>query len=303
MRQLDKIKIGIPRGLFYYYDGYFLKNFLNHLGFEVIVSPKTNRNIIDEGERYSNDEMCLSLKIFLGHVAYLKDKCDYILIMRVDNYGTYEQTCTNFLSIYDLINNVFNTKTLHININHKKGETMYSNLKKIGKKLNVPISKIKEAYNSSIIKNKKYIKNKIMINKNQLYNDRLKILVIGHAYNLYDEFIGRSIINYLEKNSINVILSDKFDKNRIRDKFSTYCPNLYWHYNKENINALVSTYQKIDGIVFLSSFPCGPDSLVNELVMRKINKPYLNLVIDDINSLTGIETRLESFIDILEQKV
>jgi len=43
------------------------------------------------------------------------------------------------------------------------------------------------------------------------------------------------------------------------------------------------------------------DSLVNELVMRKISKPYLNLIIDDLDSNTGLETRLESFIDIVEQ--
>ena len=33
-----------------------------------------------------------------------------------------------------------------------------------------------------------------------------------------------------------------------------------------------------------------------------INKPYLNLIIDDMDSLTGIKTRLESFVDILEQR-
>ena len=301
--KMDKIKIGIPRGLFYYYDGYFLEKFLKHLGFEVIISPKTNRNIIDEGMRYANDEMCLSLKIFLGHVAYLKDKCDYILIMRVDNYGTFEQTCTNFLSLYDLINNTFNLKIIDININHNKRETMYLNLKNLGHKFSIPPSKVKEAYNSSLVKNTKYMKNLITVNKNKLYNKKPKILLVGHSYNLYDEFIGKPIIDYLDQNNISVILSDKFDKKSIKNMCYEYCPNLYWHYNKENINALVSSYQKIDGIIFLSSFPCGPDSLVNELVMRKINKPYLNLVIDDLNSLTGIETRLESFIDILEQKV
>jgi predicted nucleotide-binding protein (sugar kinase/HSP70/actin superfamily) len=30
--------------------------------------------------------------------------------------------------------------------------------------------------------------------------------------------------------------------------------------------------------------------------------PYLNIIIDDLNSLAGIETRIESFIDIIEQK-
>ena len=59
--------------------------------------------------------------------------------------------------------------------------------------------------------------------------------------------------------------------------------------------------EKIDGIVFLTAFPCGLDSLVNELVMRKIDKPYLNLVIDDLDSLAGMETRIESFVDIIEQ--
>ena len=37
------------------------------------------------------------------------------------------------------------------------------------------------------------------------------------------------------------------------------------------------------------------------LVLRKIDKPYLNLVIDDLDSLSGVETRLESFVDIIEQ--
>ena len=53
----------------------------------------------------------------------------------------------------------------------------------------------------------------------------------------------------------------------------------------------------------LSSFPCGTDSIVNELVIRNIELPIINLVIDDVNSFTGIETRIESFLDIINNKV
>ena len=60
--------------------------------------------------------------------------------------------------------------------------------------------------------------------------------------------------------------------------------------------------EKVDGIIFLSSFPCGPDSLANELALRRIEKPTLNIIIDDIDGLAGIETRIESFIDILEER-
>ena len=300
---MDKIKIGIPRSLFYYYDGYFLKNFFEYLNFEVVVSPKTNRSIINEGIKYSNDEMCLSLKIFLGHIAYLQDKCDYVLTMRIDNYGRFDQTCTNFLSLYDIVNNLFETNVLNINIDYENHKNIYNELIKICKNFGISTKDIKKAYTRSLIKTKKHNKNVQMINKNKLYKEGLKILVVSHAYNINDEYIGKPIIDYLEQNKVNVILSNEFNTDEIKEQSYRLCPNLYWHYNKKNIGALVNVMNKIDGVVFLSSFPCGPDSLVNELVIRKINKPYINLIIDDLDSLTGIETRLESFIDILEQKV
>ena len=56
---------------------------------------------------------------------------------------------------------------------------------------------------------------------------------------------------------------------------------------------------KIDGVIFLSTFPCGLDSLVNELIIRKLDKKCLNIVLDDLDSFAGIETRLESFVDIV----
>ena len=60
---------------------------------------------------------------------------------------------------------------------------------------------------------------------------------------------------------------------------------------------------KVDGIILLSTFPCGPDSLCNELIVRNIkNIPILTLIIDDINSNTGIITRLESFTDIIKTR-
>ena len=33
--------------------------------------------------------------------------------------------------------------------------------------------------------------------------------------------------------------------------------------------------------------------------MRRIKKPYLNLIVDELSDNTGFETRLESFVDII----
>ena len=37
-------------------------------------------------------------------------------------------------------------------------------------------------------------------------------------------------------------------------------------------------------------------------MIRKITKPTLNIIIDSNNSMVGLETRLESFIDILKER-
>ena len=44
-------------------------------------------------------------------------------------------------------------------------------------------------------------------------------------------------------------------------------------------------------------------SLVNELLLRKINNiPMTNILIDELSASTGLETRLESFVDIIKER-
>ena len=47
----------------------------------------------------------------------------------------------------------------------------------------------------------------------------------------------------------------------------------------------------------------GPDSMVNEMIIRKFTGlPILNIVLDNQDGTAGLETRLESFTDILKLK-
>ena len=299
---MDKIKIGLPRSLFFYYDGNILISFFKNLNFEVIVSPPTNRLIVEEGMKYSNDEMCLSLKILIGHVSYLKDKCDYIIMPRIDNYGISNQTCTNFLALYDIIKNLFNVNIINYNINLKNKETLLKGLWQVSKEFNINTKDIIKAYKKAISYDNK-IKNKLInSNYSKLYSSKLKILLVGHSYNIHDDYIGTPLVKYLNKLDCEVLYSDYFNSKSTNKLSSKFSKELYWKYSKESIGSIKLVEDNIDGVIFLTTFPCGLDSLVNELVIRKLKIPNINLVIDDINSLTGIYTRLESFIDILEQR-
>ena len=295
----DKLKIGIPKSLYYYYFCDLWKNFFEYLKIDVVTSPDTTRDILELGFKYSSDEMCLSMKDYIGHVAYLKDKCDYILVPRIDNYGRDNQTCTNFLALYDIVNNTISDKILNYNINLLNKETEEKGLISIGKKLGFNIKQIKKAYKYAKEKEDIIKRNRIINNIGKLNSLKTKVLLVSHAYNIYNNFIGKPIIKMLENLDIQVVYSDLFYTNK---EYKKYVDGLYWNYSKNLISSIYKSNDKIDGIIFLSSFPCGIDSLVNELVLRKLDKPYINIIIDDVESLGGIETRIESFIDIISIK-
>jgi len=293
-------KIGIPRGLFYYYYGDIWKNYFDYLNISYIVSPNTNKEIMERGINIANDEMCQALKIYLGHVDYLKDKCEYILVPRVDNYKLDNQMCTNFLSAYDIISNIFDMKLLNYNIDLKKHQTLKKGLISISKKLNIKKRDSIKAYKYALGKYKEKRGKEIEDNLKKLRCHKKRILIVGHPYITYDNLAGAEIIEYLEKNKIAVIFSDKFDS-KITNKLSEeISKDLYFKYSKENIGSIVYSKNKIHGIIFLSAFPCALDSLANEMAMRKTNIPFINIVVDDNLSFAGIETRLESFIDVLK---
>ena len=295
---MGKIKVGLPKALTYYYYHKFWQYFFEELDIDIIYSCETNNDILKRGEMIANDEMCLSLKVFLGHIDYLKDKCDYILIPRIEQYNDRNQTCTNFLALYDLVNNLFDIKILNYNISCDEDELL--GLIDIGHELGLLKDEVINAYKKAKQKEQKYYKEKQQLQLQKLNDDKSNILVISHPYNTYDKMIGNPIIKMLEKYNLNIIYCDLFDKRICNQKALEISPNIYWKYSKECIGSLTLA-SKVKGIIFLSSFPCGLDSLVNEFLIRKINKPYLNIIIDNLDSLTGMETRIESFVDIVTQ--
>ncbi len=296
------IKIGIPRALLYYKYHILWINFFKNLGLDVIVSPKTNKEIIEKGSQYVIDEACLSLKIFMGHLHYLKDKCDYVFIPRLACLKENEKVCTNFLAIYDLAKISFPTlKILNFNLDVEKKEDEFEGFVKVGQDLNFSYLKILRAYEIAKTKEKEYYQNQKIIMENKLKTDNLKIMIVSHPYNLYDEFVGKPIINYLEKEKVTTIISDIYDNKHNDIDCSLISKTLYWTYNKELMSFVQKYKNKVDGIILLSTFPCGPDSLANELIIRRVKDiPISYITIDNNSADTGLITRLESFIDIIK---
>ena len=293
-----KIKIGIPKSLLYYKYYDLWNTFFNELGCKIIYSPDSNKEILEDGKNLVVDESCLAMKIYMGHVKYLTGKCDYILVPRIDCLKKDETLCTNFHALYDLTKNLFQSKLLNYNIDVEKGETEKKGLMKVGLELGFKKRNIRKAYKRALEVSRYEASKRVVLNKRNLKKkDPLKILLVGHSYNVYDEIVGKPIINFLETNDVEIIYAHQNEK--YEKSYKKISKTLYWTFNKELVNGIVEYERKVDGIILLTVFPCGPDSLVNEVITRKVKKPIINIIIDELNSETGLETRLESFVDIL----
>lgn len=299
-----KIKIGIPRSFLYYRNYILWKNFFEIIGCNIVLSPNTDSDIVKVGSKLSVDESCLPSKIYLGHINYLIDKCDYVLIPRIYSYGRKKRVCVKFNGIYDVVNNIFpDIKILDYNIDNLKFKYELFGFIKMGLKLNGNIFRIIYAYIIGKIKEYKYNKTLILKQDKVMRSNRLKVLIVSHPYIVYDKYLSSNIINYLKDEDIDILYSDRMDRKESIYYAEEESSTLYFLYSKENIGSAFYYKDLVDGIIFLSSFPCGVDSLVNELVIRKIdNVPCINIILDDSTSTGGLYTRLESFVDIIKAR-
>lgn len=300
---MNQLKIGIPKALLFYKYGDLWTAFFEELGCDIVISPNTNREILDYGNKFSVDEACLSMKIYMGHVYYLLDKCDYILVPRIICLKKNEKLCTNFSALYDLVRNTFDKNIIHYNIDIGKHEDEFYAFTTMGLELGFPYRKIVKAY--KVAKEKQKLKMDRRISKQKALiasSNNLKILLAGHPYNLYDDFIGKTIIQLLEENHIDIIYSDLYDQKYLKSEVEKISKRNYWTYNREIIGAISHYQDSVDGIILITTFPCGPDSLSNEMILRNVKIPITNLIIDDASGDAGLITRIESFIDILEER-
>lgn len=303
---MGNITIGIPRGMLFYRFKYLWHAFFKVLNVDLKYSPVTDQGILNRGSALAVDEMCLSGKIYLGHVDALVGKCDYILIPRVSNFGFKRMMCTRFESFPDIVKNVYMDSsqeflTYNLDVNSKKDEKQA--LIELGLELGFDKKIVKEAYSKAKRFEAKRLNERLLANERLYKKDGLKILICAHDYVLEDPYLGRPVSDILKSLGVIPIFAGIVDSKAAVKKALTISPTLKWQYNLELTGSLAMNINRVDGIVFLSAFPCGPDSMVNEILMRRFKeKPMVNLTLDGQSGTAGLETRLESFIDIIHFK-
>ncbi|HZK25410.1 MAG TPA: acyl-CoA dehydratase activase-related protein [Oscillospiraceae bacterium] len=310
--------VGIPRALLYYHYYPAWEAFFQMLGAEVVLSDETSKAIVDCGVRAAVDEACLPVKIYLGHLANLRDKgVDYIFAPRVISVEPRKYLCPKFLGLPEIarfsVANLPELLTVEINVQQKYRETL-KGLKQLAARFDWRPWKGWQALQAAAAAQKEYeaklqqglTPQAALAGKAaQPKSGRTRVAVLGHAYNINDPFISLNILNKLTELDVEVVTSEMLPAAAIAEGSEALEKDVFWTFGHLLMGAGLHFLQQqnIAGLVLVAAFGCGPDSLTCELIERYYKRqrtvPVILLTLDEHTGEAGMVTRLEAFVDML----
>lgn len=315
------LRIGLPRALLYHKYSTLWEAFLSRLGAEVVVSAPTNKVILNSGVQAAEAELCLPVRLFHGHAIDLRGKVDAIFVPRVISVEKNSFTCPKFFGLPDLLRAMDEdlppllTPTFNARLGRRQ---FYRNLCEFGQSLSAGAVRTvlswwaaerthRRAHSGTGLKEQPGAEADCA--EGSRSGARLvRLGVAGHPYNLNDRYISMDLLGLLRRNGAIPLVREMLPDAVVAEAASTLPRELYWTYEKEIVGAIFhwARTRQVDGIIYVRSFSCGPDSIVQTLVeyeMKKIGRiGLLPIVLDEHSAEAGLVTRVEAFLDMLQRR-
>jgi predicted nucleotide-binding protein (sugar kinase/HSP70/actin superfamily) len=293
------MKIGIPRGLLYIRYLTFAQAFVEGLGAEAVISPETDKSILDAGVRCCVDDACLPIKVFHGHVRWLRGRCGLILLPRLVGLREREFICPMFCGLPELLKNDIPGLPPLLDA------PLYSlaELREWALQIGLQLTGDRDKILAALADARRRQRESAPAPGKQEFP--LTVGLIGHPYNLFDRFVNMDLINKLGALGLGALTAEALSPEDIAAPAKELFKKPFWTAAAEYFGAAVSfsRLSRADGIIYLSSFSCGIDSVVTELIKSELGDfPLLILKLDEQTGEAGLETRLEAFADLLRAR-
>ncbi len=323
------MKVGILRNLFYYHYFPLWKTFFEELGVEVVVSSPTNKKILENGLKKAVDDACLPVKLTFGHALDLAGRVDYLFIPRLVSIEPDAFTCPKLIGLPDMIRASLNglPPLLDTCFDLKKGVSFYQSFRELGRNFTRKSSLIKKAFQKAEIKQGEF--EKIMkrgltpveaievlerspsLSPNNHHEPPargLRVALIGHPYNLYNDYVNMDLIAKLRQGGCQVVTAEMLPLGVLEKESAGWGGDIFWTLSRRMMGAASHFFNSngVDGIIACISFECGPNSLLQVLIEEEAKKhkeiPYMSLILDEHTGEAGIVTRIEAFLDMVRRK-
>ena len=312
-------KIGIPMVLNMYELLPFWHAFFTNLGFQVIVSPFSNRKLYQTGQgSIPSDTVCFPAKLTHGHImALLKKDVDAIfypcMSYNIDEgLGDNHYNCPVVAYYPEVlagnIRELENTKFIYEYLNLEQRKDFVRLMPKIMQKYypDLKTADIQNAIESAYTAYRKHMEDtrkeaERMITEARNEGKRI-IVLAGRPYHV-DPEVNHGIDKLIIQHGACVITEDSISN--LVQKFDTSVLN-QWSYHSRLYAAAKYCVNHADmDLIQLVSFGCGLDAVTSDEtkeILQEGNKLYTQLKIDEITNLGAVNIRIRSLFAALDER-
>jgi predicted CoA-substrate-specific enzyme activase len=310
--------VGLPLSLAMYEQLPFWDGFFTNLGFKVVLSEESSRDLFFLGQHtIPSDTVCYPAKLMHGHIESLLDKkVDFIFYpsasYNIDEGGSSNHFNCPVVAYYgELLKknnprlNESNFLDPFVDLNNLSisASSLRKSLSKYGFSHHQIMASLKfgkeklSEFHKDIYAKGQWIITKAREEKKEI------IVVAGRPYHI-DPEINHGVDKLI--NSLDMALvSEDVVAHDEKDPFKVDVLNQWTYHSRLYKAAHYVTGQKDMELVQLVSFGCGLDAITTDEVRRILeegNKFYTELKIDEINNLAAVRIRLRSLKAALEEK-
>ena len=305
--------IGIPRALLFHELLPLWQTFFQELGYRVVLSDITHREIIRRGLEGVVSETCFPVKVAHGHVLDLLNKgVDMLFIpmlinREIDDSGWEESFNCPYIQSFpyllkaalDLDRRGVRLLTPTLAFGWKKKFPALS-LLRVGKLLGKSRAEVRRASAAAFRAQSEFNRLQQMRGAEMLEKlspDDKAVVMVSRPYNGYDPGLNLNLPRQLAKLGILAIPMDFLPLEGL--DLSSAWPNMYWRYGQRILQA--ARFIRHDPrlyALYLTNFGCGPDSFIQHFFAREMEgKPSLQIEVDEHSADVGVITRCEAFWD------
>ena len=306
-------RIGIPRALLTWEKFPFWREFFTSLGYEVVLSPRTDRELLKISVQGATALCCLPSKVVHGHIkALLGEKLDYLFLPAMidsDFEGLTTQVnhnCPLIQAAPYIANGQFDFSTLPVEVlqdafHFYRPRKLHRELLQLGARLGCSPRRTKEAIRRAWAAQREFERSCRQLGREALKligPRRLGVVILARSYNSCDRGLNLDVPAKLREMGAIPFPVDFLPLEEVDWRpFSA----VHWNCGKRILCAaeLIRRTPYLHG-VYLSHFMCGPDSFIVHHVRHLLREePLLFLELDEHSADAGVLTRLEAFLDSL----
>ncbi len=291
------LTVGIPRALLYHLHPGLWETFFRELGMNVRLSSETTAETLQKASLISEPEHCLPVKLFDAHVAELAEKVDAVFVPLILSTRKGHIACPKLGALPDSIRADFGSRTEVMTVEIDERRTpLAKSLRALAGKLGKPPGAARAAADKALATMAEFEKTETVTGERP---GEMRFLLLSHPYNLRTRYFVEPIIEKLAAMNGRV---ESVDYSRIPDKNGP----VKWDMSSIMYDTLRELApQSWAGVIQLTSFNCGCDSIVSNIfhdTLRQKNIPLLSLVLDEHTAQAGVDTRLEAFVDSIKAR-